>query len=346
MVTLSEKRRRTIELGLERIVIGIDFSEASMEAARWVATYLAPGSEIVLTHVTSIPERPPVGAGRFAERALLVDAVRDGAEQKLRHLGRTLSAEWVWREVRQGTPAECLTRVADEFSADVVVVGAHGERPGLAAGLGSTAEALVRVSARPVLLVARPRLAPVAHVLVPVDKPEAAARTLRSAGEIGQRFGATVTALHVVKPGVVSGALTAASIVSGTPPVDLSPRRALRESPERWLDRLVEAGVSRERAECEVVVGDATGEILAVAERVGADLVVMGRRDGGSLRRAVLGSVVDGVLRASRCPVLVVPEAASREERGAQTFDRPLPAAARSERNSDTFSVVSTPTSS
>jgi nucleotide-binding universal stress UspA family protein len=330
---------------LERIVIGIDFSAASVEAARWVAC-LAPDSEIVLTHVIPIPEPPPIVAGRFARRGLLIDTVREGAEQKLRALGRTLQVEWVWREVREGEPAGCLTRVADEFRADVVVVGAHGERPGLAEGLGSTVEHLVRVSARPVLLVARPRRAAVAHILVAVDKPEGAARTLRSAGEIGQRFGASVMALHVVSPGIVSGVLTAASIVAGTQPIDLSLRRALRESPERWVDRLVDAGLSRERAECEVVVGDATGEIVNVAERVGADLVVMGRRDGGHLRRAVLGSVIDGVLRAAPCPVLVVPEPAPPGARGAQAFDWPLPAvAARSETNSEMFSVVGTPTS-
>jgi len=34
----------------------------------------------------------------------------------------------------------------------------------------------------------------------------------------------------------------------------------------------------------------------------------MGRRGKGKLRRAVLGSVVDGVLRGATCPVLVVPE--------------------------------------
>jgi len=89
------------------------------------------------------------------------------------------------------------------------------------------------------------------------------------------------------------------------------------------------------------LVGDATREILDVGERVGAELVVMGRPDGGTLRRAVLGSAVDGVLRAARCPVFVVPERASPAERVVQEFDRPLPdAAARNEMNSDAFSVV------
>jgi hypothetical protein len=65
---------------LERIVIGIDFSPASIDAAQWVATHLAPGSELVLTHVISNPEPPPVVGAWLARRDLLVDTVYEGAE--------------------------------------------------------------------------------------------------------------------------------------------------------------------------------------------------------------------------------------------------------------------------
>ena len=44
-----------------------------------------------------------------------------------------------------------------------------------------------------------------------------------------------------------------------------------------------------------------------------ADLVVMGRRDAGNFRRAVLGSVVERVLHGAQCPVLVVPESGRRD---------------------------------
>jgi nucleotide-binding universal stress UspA family protein len=57
-----------------------------------------------------------------------------------------------------------------------------------------------------------------------------------------------------------------------------------------------------------VVSGEPTREILAAAKRLDADLIVMGRHGHGNLRRAVLGSVVEGVLRGAPCPVLVVPE--------------------------------------
>ena len=47
-------------------------------------------------------------------------------------------------------------------------------------------------------------------------------------------------------------------------------------------------------------------EIVALAKELGADLIVMGYRGHGGIRRAIEGSVSDGVIRHAPCPVLVV----------------------------------------
>src|SRR5215218_113858 len=47
-------------------------------------------------------------------------------------------------------------------------------------------------------------------------------------------------------------------------------------------------------------------EIVALAEELGVDLIVMGCRGHGGIRRAIEGSVSDGVIRHAPCPVLVV----------------------------------------
>src|SRR5215203_1041714 len=47
-------------------------------------------------------------------------------------------------------------------------------------------------------------------------------------------------------------------------------------------------------------------EIVALAEELGADLIVMGSRGLGGVRRALMGSVSDSVVRQAHCPVLVV----------------------------------------
>ena len=47
-------------------------------------------------------------------------------------------------------------------------------------------------------------------------------------------------------------------------------------------------------------------EIVRVAEEIGAGLIVMGSRGLGGVRRALMGSVSDSVMRHAHCPVLVV----------------------------------------
>ena len=49
-------------------------------------------------------------------------------------------------------------------------------------------------------------------------------------------------------------------------------------------------------------------EILTLAEEIGAGLIVLGSRGHGRIRRALMGSVSDAVVRHAHCPVLVVRE--------------------------------------
>ena len=53
-------------------------------------------------------------------------------------------------------------------------------------------------------------------------------------------------------------------------------------------------------------MGEVALEIVALAEELGADLIVMGCRGLGGVRRALMGSVSDSVVRHAHCPVLVV----------------------------------------
>jgi nucleotide-binding universal stress UspA family protein len=74
--------------------------------------------------------------------------------------------------------------------------------------------------------------------------------------------------------------------------------------------QLEQAGLPPMTVRLEVVEGWSVPEqILAAGDRLNADLIVMGTHGRTGLRRALLGSVAEEVLRRSHRPVLVVPQA-------------------------------------
>jgi nucleotide-binding universal stress UspA family protein len=59
-------------------------------------------------------------------------------------------------------------------------------------------------------------------------------------------------------------------------------------------------------AQTHLAMGDTPREIVHLAEDLEAGLVVMGSRGHGGIRRALMGSVSDSVVRHAHCPVLIV----------------------------------------
>jgi len=80
--------------------------------------------------------------------------------------------------------------------------------------------------------------------------------------------------------------------------------REARKTLDDAMGRLEAAGGAV--AQAHLKVGGASEEIVALAEELGAGLIVMGNRGRGGVRRALMGSVSDSVVRHAHCPVLVV----------------------------------------
>ena len=83
-------------------------------------------------------------------------------------------------------------------------------------------------------------------------------------------------------------------------------RREAKEMLEQQAKRIEESGGTVK--ETHLREGRADEEIVELAEEIGAGLIVMGSRGHGRLRRALLGSVSDAVVRHAHCPVTIVRE--------------------------------------
>ena len=90
-------------------------------------------------------------------------------------------------------------------------------------------------------------------------------------------------------------------------------QRDASEADHEPLDRAAAAAESAGvDATTEVLGGDPANEIVAYADSLDADVIVVGSRGHGNIAGAFLGSVSQGILREARRPVLVVPNAAKR----------------------------------
>ena len=79
---------------------------------------------------------------------------------------------------------------------------------------------------------------------------------------------------------------------------------------QRFLDQQVDK-VKKEGvgvAEAHLVRGRPDRELVHLSEEIGAGLIIMGSRGLGGVRRALMGSVSDSVVRHAHCPVMIVRE--------------------------------------
>jgi nucleotide-binding universal stress UspA family protein len=208
------------------------------------------------------------------------------------------------------SPARALEGLIAEARADLVVLGSTSRGALGRITPGSVAERLLHGAACPVAVAPRGWSASDAGLrvlAVGFDASPESRQALALATELAERASATVRVIGIVQGTPTGAARGGDAGVSGDPNV----RRELRDA----LHEAVAELPSELRAQPVVAHGDAASELAAKAEE-GVDLIVLGSRGYGPLRRVVLGSVSTELIRIAPCPVLVVPRAGSESEPG------------------------------
>lgn len=134
-------------------------------------------------------------------------------------------------------------------------------------------------------------------VLLATDGSDEATLAASTAADLAK---ATASELHVVHVGEYLPTFFAET--------EIEPAQLEREA-RNLLDeqvKRIEAAGETTVTEAHLRLGRVPHEILAVAEQIGAGVVVIGSRGLGGLRRALLGSVSESVVRHAHCPVFVV----------------------------------------
>ncbi len=152
------------------------------------------------------------------------------------------------------------------------------------------------------------------RVLLATDMSPVTTEACRHTIGLAAALGAKVYVLHVTAPLVVGGEGADGNLAGGGRPDEAASaeeemQRRLAERLAEMRRRWAEIDGPRIPMEVHVVEGVAFEAILAEADRIGADMIVLGTHQRGLIRRLIEGSVSQKVAFGAEVPVLLVPVA-------------------------------------
>ncbi len=295
-----------------RIVVGFDARPGGEDAAALAALIANRKAAVLATIIMPLPPRvvgdPPLkaAAGARTWQDVCSDLERQGLEALADRALPLLPGLDVEREaILDDSTARALTWLCEREEADMLVLGpTHRGKLGRLA-VGATADRLLNGSPCPVALAPRGFAGldrgPIRTIGVGYDGSEASSLAVRAGAELALDHDAELRLIGVVDPDSHAEARVLGEALDALSGQGLRDRRAeqVREAVERELEELPAAL----RSTVEIVHGD---PVATLRDRTRSlDLLVVGSRGYGALRRVLLGSVSIGLIRVAQCPVIV-----------------------------------------
>ena len=288
---------------IKRILVPLDGSgtaEAALAYAEMLPSQLAtllqvePNTTGLM--VASTPEQEEWRSARDAD----VSAYLEQAGERLRKQGRVVESA-----VAFGDPADWI--IASAGDADLIVMTTHGRGAGGRALFGSVADRVARHAPVPTLLVRGHDAAAgppqVARVIVTLDGSALADRALPVAASVARDLGVPIHLLWVLDDDVVRASVEAGIAAAGAyAKAQDDARRQAKEDLQTRVQTLCNQDIT---ASAQILTGSPAVALLDVITLT--DLVVMTTHGRGGVRRWLLGSVADKLVREAAAPVLLVP---------------------------------------
>ena len=304
-----------------RILLADDGSERSRDVATFVGSTSWPVESLI--RVVTVLERlvlpvgamPPTGIPLpamptdedWTEETVVAaltkqEELRNAAvQERLRERGRAVEGV-----VLRGRPATAILDEADQFGADVIVMGSRGRGELASLLLGSVSSEVTDHAACPVLIVRRPTSM---RIVVATDgSPSAvAAESIVAAWPMFEDATIWIVSVaQLIAPWTAGIAPSMYRQVMDAYSADICDSEVEHQRvSDDAVARLRESG----RVATSVVrTGDPPTRIVALADERDADLIVLGSRGRTGLTRLLLGSVARNVLAATNASVLIVRE--------------------------------------
>jgi nucleotide-binding universal stress UspA family protein len=297
-----------------RLLIPLDGSktaETVLPYARFLAGRLKPAIELLqIVDVAEIGKRISPDKAEFLNN-IVAEALRR-SEKYLNDVARTFSALTVVCTVEKGAaPAEFIIEKAAQDPATLINMATHGYSGIKRWLLGSVAEKVLRGARNPLLLVRatgpvkRDDEATLRSVIVPLDGSDLAEKVLTPVAELAKRTDLEVTLFRAYTlPASVLAADAEAYYLAS----DEKLIAALHEEAVAYLEKkaraIKEMGVEKVTYVAEY--GFAADRIIALGRATPDNLIAMCTHGQSGVKRWVLGSVTETVVRHSGDPVLVI----------------------------------------
>lgn len=301
-MTAYSQRLRSILVPLD----GSSVAEQALPVAASIAERARCKIKLVLVHqpLLGVEPGPAYTKMELAMERANRDYLRSVVARYRERLGGTLTSA-----VLEGPVATTLARYARELAADLLVMTTHGRGGIRRAWLGSVVDQVIRTSEVPILVVRAHEVEETPSVrldeiLVPLDGSPLAEAVLEPVTALARLWDAEISLVQVVRPITLTSDPVLPFPVGYSDQVTRMRRDEAQDYIRDVAERLREAGV---KASGIAVIGGAVAETLldlARPERVG--LIATATHGRGGVRRMVLGSVADKLVRAADLPVLVV----------------------------------------
>ena len=299
MAKLPFRRKRQASATSRPIVVcATDLSDAGATALRQASEAAKERSaKLVVLHVlpATLNAHPIQPLARHTSPAQIPQAIAAAIDRVNAHLqGEPVTRDHVDVRVEYGIPHAVIVERAEMLRAELIVVGASREH------VGHEAERVVRYAHCPVL-VARPS-PDTGPVLAATDLSDSSLPAVRAAADYARSHRSPLVLLHVVD---LQSFLVAPDIAGGVPvPLTNELRDSILRAAEQRFHKALRA--QELKGKVTVVSGAPTSAILDEAGRLQARLLVVGTTGATGLKRMVLGSVAEAVVRAAPCSTLVV----------------------------------------